>query len=229
MEESILFAKKYLEDLLSFFGLNTDVYATSDEEVIELSVPSTHMNGFLIGLHGETMRALQYLVCTALSNGGYECTRANVDIADYKKGRQDRLASQSLQWIDRVKQTGKPYELQPMNPADRRIVHKVANDHGLVTESVGFGRDRRVVISPASNSNDNYVEEEPAEAVEPAPVADVAEPAEKAPPRIRKKPVDRAKGLDEYLEQQQAEARAESEKAKPDEAKLKKATKNSKE
>ena len=59
MEESILYAKKYLEDLLSFFGLNTDVRATnSEDEVIELHVPSTHMNGFLIGQRGETMHAM---------------------------------------------------------------------------------------------------------------------------------------------------------------------------
>ena len=58
MEESIQYAKKYLEDLLSFFGLNTDIYATnSDDEVIELHVPSTHLNGFLIGQRGDTMRA----------------------------------------------------------------------------------------------------------------------------------------------------------------------------
>ncbi|HEX5395287.1 MAG TPA: hypothetical protein VFW52_02995, partial [Candidatus Saccharimonadales bacterium] len=50
IEEAIQYAKKYLEDLLSFFGLNTDVYATTeDHEVIELNVPSTHLNGFLIG------------------------------------------------------------------------------------------------------------------------------------------------------------------------------------
>ena len=50
IEEAIQYAKKYIEDLLSFFGLNTDVYATTeDEEVIELHVPSTHLNGFLIG------------------------------------------------------------------------------------------------------------------------------------------------------------------------------------
>jgi predicted RNA-binding protein Jag len=56
-----MYAKKYLEDLLSFFGLNTDVYATTeDQEVIELNVPSTHLNGFLIGQRGDTMRALQY-------------------------------------------------------------------------------------------------------------------------------------------------------------------------
>jgi len=59
VEESIQFAKKYLEDLLSFFGLNVDVYATSkDGEVIELNVPSTHLNGFLIGNHGDNMRCV---------------------------------------------------------------------------------------------------------------------------------------------------------------------------
>ena len=52
MDDSITYAKKYLEDLLSFFGLNTDVHASHDEDVIELSIPSTHMNGFLIGQNG---------------------------------------------------------------------------------------------------------------------------------------------------------------------------------
>lgn len=161
MEESILFAKKYLEDVLSFFGLNIDIYATSDEEVIELSVPSTHMNGFLIGQRGETIRALQYLVCTALTNAGHEYTRVNVDIADYKKNRHDRLAKQSIEWIEQVKSGKKPYELHPMNAADRRIVHKVAAEHGLTTESTGFGRDRHVVIKPQADdeSSTEQVEE----------------------------------------------------------------------
>jgi len=44
--DSVTYAKKYVEDLLTFFGLNVDVAATRDEDVIELSVPSTHLNGF---------------------------------------------------------------------------------------------------------------------------------------------------------------------------------------
>src|ERR1700745_1516388 len=91
LEEAIVYAKKYLEDLLSFFGLNPDVHATSDDEVIQLSVPSTHLNGFLIGHNGDTMRSLQYLTSTALKNSDYEHNRVNVDIADYKKQRADRL------------------------------------------------------------------------------------------------------------------------------------------
>src|SRR3954451_22515091 len=77
LEEAILYAKKYLEDLLSFFGLNTDVYATSDDEVIQLNVPSTHLNGFLIGQRGDNMRALQYLTSTALKNNDYANNRVN--------------------------------------------------------------------------------------------------------------------------------------------------------
>ena len=158
MDESVIYAKKYLEDLLSFFGLNTDVYATTEEDVIELSVPSTHMNGFLIGQRGETMRSLQYLVSMSLKTKGFEFTRVNVDIADYKKHRQDRLAEQALDWIAWVKQSGQPMALRPMSAADRRIVHKVAGENDINTISEGEGRDRHVILQPGAN------QEEPAPA-----------------------------------------------------------------
>jgi spoIIIJ-associated protein len=150
MEESIVYAKKYLEDLLSFFGLNTDVHATSSDEgdVIELNVPSTYLNGFLIGQRGETMRSLQFLTSSALKNNGYEVSRVNVDVADYKKQRADRLAERALEWVNSVKESGKPLDLQPMNAADRRTVHKLAAEHGLISESAGDGPDRHIVLKP---------------------------------------------------------------------------------
>lgn len=151
MEESIQYAKKYLEDLLSFFGLNTDVYATSEDgEVIELQVPSTQLNGFLIGQHGDTMRALQFIVGTALKNNGYEVSRVNVDVAEYKKQRADRLATQAEEWVKQVQDSGEPMHLHPMNAADRRTIHKVAADAELITESEGEGRDRHVVLKPSN-------------------------------------------------------------------------------
>ena len=151
MEDSILYAKKYLEDLLSFFGLNTDIYATSEDgEVIELSIPSTHLNGFLIGQRGETMRALQFMVSSALKSQGYSVTRVNVDVADYKRQRADRLAKTAEDWVKQVQQSGEPYEVRPMNAADRRVVHRVAADADLNSESVGEGRERHIVIKPAA-------------------------------------------------------------------------------
>src|SRR5436190_9571787 len=125
IEEAIMYAKKYIEDLLSFFGLNTDVYATTeDEEVIELDIPSTHLNGFLIGQRGETMRALQYTISNALKSQNFSHTRVNVDVADYKKHRAERLAKQAEEWFKEVKDSGKPKDLSPMNAADRRVVHQ---------------------------------------------------------------------------------------------------------
>lgn len=148
MEEAIVYAKKYLEDLLSFFGLNTEVKATSDDEVIMLEVPSTHLNGFLIGQHGDTMRSMQYLVSNALKNQGHEYTRVNVDVAEYKKQRADRLSKQAEEWIDGVKNSGESLELKPMSAVDRRVIHKLAQEAGLISESLGEGHDRRVILKP---------------------------------------------------------------------------------
>jgi spoIIIJ-associated protein len=151
MEEAIVFAKKYLEDLLSFFGLNTDVHATSDDEVIQLSVPSTHMNGFLIGNRGENMRSLQYLTSTALKNNDYANSRVSVDIADYKKQRAERLRERAEAWVKQVRDSGQPMDLEPMNAADRRVIHQLAAEYGLSSDSAGDGRERHIVLKPAED------------------------------------------------------------------------------
>lgn len=147
-EESIDFAKKYIEDLLSFFGLNTDVAVRCEEDVIELSVPSTHLNGFLIGQRGDTLRSLQYLLSMALKNQNAELTRVNIDVASYKQHRAERLAEQVREWCEAVMSTGEPMDLRPMNAADRRVAHRVVGEFGqLESHSEGEGRDRHLIIS----------------------------------------------------------------------------------
>jgi len=147
MDEAILYAKKYLEDLLSFFGLNTDVHATNDADVIQLSVPSTHLNGFLIGQQGENMRSMQFLISNALRSQSFSNNRVNVDIADYKKQRADRLREKAEVWVAKIKETKEPMSLEPMNAADRRIIHQLAADNGLTSESSGEGRDRHIILA----------------------------------------------------------------------------------
>lgn len=151
LEEAIIYAKKYLEDILSFFGLNTDVYATSEDEVIQLGVPSTHLNGFLIGQRGENMRSMQYLTSTALKNNDFLHTRVNVDIADYKKQRADRLTEKAEDWMKEVRDSKKPMSLEPMNASDRRVIHKLAGEYSLISDSEGEGRDRHIVLKPAKD------------------------------------------------------------------------------
>lgn len=149
--DSADFAKKRLEDLLSFFGLNVAVEVELDEDVIELKVPSTNMNGFLIGQNGDNLRSIQHIIASILKNSDQELTRVNVDIADYKKQRAERLAEQAKQWAEAVIKSGQAMELHSMNAADRRVVHKaVGETSGATSESAGEGRDRHVVISPAA-------------------------------------------------------------------------------
>ena len=146
-EESIRFAAKYLEDLLSFFGINVAVYSTCDDEVIQLSVPSTSMNSLLIGKNADNLRALQYIVSQALVSKNAEMTRINIDIADYKRQRADRIAEKAEGWIRKVRQTGEPMTVN-LNAADRRVVHKLAEDYSdITTHSEGEGRDRVLIIS----------------------------------------------------------------------------------
>lgn len=160
IEEAILFAKKYLEDLLSFFGLNTDVYATTeDKEVIELDIPSTHLNGFLIGQRGDTLRSLQYMISTALKAANFSHTRVNVDVAGYKQHRAERVAKQAEEWFKQVRDSGEPKALEPMSPADRRAVHKAAEEWGITSESVGEGRDRHIVLKPAGTKAEGEKED----------------------------------------------------------------------
>lgn len=150
-EESINYAKQYLENILSFFGLNTDVTVSADDEVIELSVPSTHLNGFLIGQRGDTLRSLQQLISTTLKNREAELTRVNLDIADYKKQRNQRLSEQVEDWAKSVIETGEPMHLRPMSAAERRVVHQTLTDYSTITtHSEGEGRDRHVVLARVS-------------------------------------------------------------------------------
>jgi spoIIIJ-associated protein len=147
---SIDYAKKYLEDLLSFFGLNTVINAHCDEEeeVIELTIPSTHLNGFLIGQRGETLRSLQFLLSMSLKNQDAELTRVNIDVANYKRHRAERIADQVREWCQQVSDSGKPMDLKPMSPADRRTAHRVVSEFGqLESHSEGEGRDRHLVIT----------------------------------------------------------------------------------
>ncbi len=150
-EESIQFAQKYLEDALSFFGTNLTVTSSCDEDVIELSVPSNPFNSLLIGRNAETLRAFQHLVSAALSARGAELTRVNVDIAQYKKQRAEKVAKQAREWIEEVRRTGDSY-VADLNAADRRIVHRVASEYSDIrTFSEGEGRDRKITISQSSS------------------------------------------------------------------------------
>jgi spoIIIJ-associated protein len=146
-------AQKYLEDILSFFGINISSKiehsdAEEDDNVINLSVPSTHLNGFLIGLNGETLRSIQHLVNSHISaNSDSIIYKINIDIAGYKKQRSEKIEQMLDRKIGEFKLNNEPIHLEPMNAYERRVAHQKISQAGLSSESEGFGRDRHIVIS----------------------------------------------------------------------------------
>ncbi len=150
-QQSIDYAQKFLQDIISFFGENIEVSAHLDEDIIELHVETSDLNSILIGRNAETLKSLQYIVSTALRNKEAALTRVNVDVADYKKQREEKLAEKAREWIEEVRSTGDSY-IARINAADRRIVHRVATEYDdIQTFSEGEGRDRHLIIAQKSS------------------------------------------------------------------------------
>lgn len=150
-QQSIELATKTVQDLISFFEVNIDVATTFEDGVINISVASSELNSLLIGRNAETLRSMQSLVASVLRNQNADVQRVNIDIADYKKQRADKLAEKARGWIEEVRRTGDSY-VADLNAADRRVVHHVASEYSDIrTFSEGEGRDRRLIIAQASS------------------------------------------------------------------------------
>ncbi len=83
----------------------------------------------------------------ALNAKNAEITRVNVDVANYKRQRADRIEEKAEGWIAKVRESGEPMTIN-LNAADRRVVHKLAQDYSdIETHSEGEGRERKLIIS----------------------------------------------------------------------------------
>ena len=146
-QQSLDFAQVYLQNIVAFFGQNLEVEVSLEDEIINLHIESSDLNSILIGRNAETLRSLQFIVSTALRNKGSELTRVNVDVADYKKQREEKLAQKAREWIEQVRETGDSH-IARINAADRRIVHRVAGEYDdIQTFSEGEGRERHIIIA----------------------------------------------------------------------------------
>ena len=105
--------------------------------------------GILIGNHGETLRALEYVIALMVNKDRDEWLRVEVDLDGYRKHREEELTSLANRMAEKALFLHDAVELKPMSAADRRIIHMVlADNNSVVTESVGHGRNRHVVVKP---------------------------------------------------------------------------------
>ncbi len=114
--------------------------------VIDITGPDS---GLLIGRRGQTLHSLQFIVSMIVRREFGEGLRVSLDVEQYRRRRENSLRDMARKVAERVVQTGRVITLEPMSPADRRIIHlSLSNNPNVDTESVGYGDDRKVSIIP---------------------------------------------------------------------------------
>lgn len=149
-------ATTFLEGLVAAAGLQGSVLAKVDGENIDIDVLGDDL-GFLVGTKGVTLMALQDLtrVVSQRRLGDHE-TRLRVDVAGYREKRREALCRFAIKVATDVKASGQARALEPMNSADRKIVHDALAEHdGISTRSEGIDPFRRVVVALASTMLDS--------------------------------------------------------------------------
>ena len=142
-------AEKFLMDVLEAMDLKATVSMeeNKEERTLDIDLAGDDM-GVLIGKRGQTLDSLQYLVSLVVNKGEDDYIRVKVDTENYRQRRKDTLENIAKNIASKVRRTGKPVTLEPMNPYERRVIHSaLQNDRYVETHSEGEEPFRKVVVS----------------------------------------------------------------------------------
>jgi spoIIIJ-associated protein len=152
VEDQAEIIRGFLEGLVDAFDLDAEITEERiDDETIEVQVNGAEL-GLLVGPKGQTLQAIHELSRTIVQRKatGTHHGRVRIDVAGYRQRRQEALERFARQVAADVAASGEAKALEPMHPADRKIVHDTVNAiEGVQTTSEGEEPRRRVVISPA--------------------------------------------------------------------------------
>lgn len=142
-------ARALVAQIVETLGVDADVVARDEPEAIVVTCSGPDV-GLLIGRHGQTIDAVQYLLnVIAYRAHGEEKKDVVVDAAGYRARRQATLETLALRVADRVRDSGEREELEPMTAVERKVVHLSLKDvAGVGTTSEGTEPNRYVVVVP---------------------------------------------------------------------------------
>jgi len=147
MEKQTKTIQDAAEKLLSLLDVKASVSVEQQDDAFQVVV-ETEDGGMLIGYHGETLESFQTILSLIASRELGEFVRVNVEVGDYKKNRVEYLRHLAMQAKEQAlaQQTGISLSLKPW---ERREVHLLLqDDNEVITESMGEGRERVLVVKP---------------------------------------------------------------------------------
>lgn len=139
-------AADYLEELLDIADLDGDIDTFVEGGRAHVSIVTETEQ--LVGRDGEVLEALQELSRLAVMTETGHRSRLMLDIAGHRERRRIELTGLAKEAIAEVKESGEQVRMAPMNPFERKIIHDIVAQEGLVSESEGVEPQRRVVILP---------------------------------------------------------------------------------
>jgi spoIIIJ-associated protein len=149
LEEQADAAADFVDELLARMDIDASAEPTEHGGHMYVDIVGDDEDdmALLIGRHGQTLEAIQELTRLVVGRRLDERVRVIVDVEDYRKRREDRLAKKAVDLARRVASSGREEELEPMNPFERKIVHDaVATVPGVESSSRGEEPNRFVVI-----------------------------------------------------------------------------------
>ena len=142
----------YVAAILSGIGIHGKISSFRDGDTLHIDVMGRDC-GAAIGRHGETLEAIQYLASLVANKASTERIRIVVDIGGYRRRRENTLISLAERTAEKVSLSSERISLEPMNPAERRIIHSALQDYpGITTFSEGEEPERHIVIAPSQVS-----------------------------------------------------------------------------
>jgi spoIIIJ-associated protein len=147
LEEQATVTREFLEGLVSAFGLEGTVTTRIEDDVIVADVEGGQTEA-MVGVRGTVRSAIHELTRTVLQRYSQDTARLRLDIAGYAERRRKALSIYAEQLIEQLTAEGGEIMLEPMSPADRKVIHDVAGEHpGVTSYSEGEPPRRYVVLS----------------------------------------------------------------------------------
>lgn len=147
-DEAIAKAKEFLQKIFTAMKIEVamEKFINKNDGSVTFKLHGDDM-GILIGKHGQTLDALQYLTNLVANKNSADRVRVIIDVEDYRDRRVETLTRLANRLADKVKRTGERVALEPMNPHERKIIHMaLQGDRRVTTLSEGDEPHRHVVI-----------------------------------------------------------------------------------
>lgn len=139
----------FLTKIFDCMNIIVDIEMEYDKEenLISIELKGNEM-GMLIGKRGQTLDSLQYLTSLVVNKKSEDFIKIKMDTENYRQRRKETIENLAKNVANKVKKTGRPAFLEPMNPYERRIIHAVLqSDKYVDTHSEGDDPHRKVVIT----------------------------------------------------------------------------------